>query len=107
MKRVLKFLGWYIAASFAAALAMLLFAFPDYPRTITGWLVFFLLALPVTLVGEATGNMLWRNRVALAVEEHSAGQSLSWLRIAYGFVVMLLLFVTVWGLAIYFEPSSK
>jgi hypothetical protein len=86
---------------------MLLSAFPDYPRTVTGWLVFFALALPVTLVGEAIGEGLWRNRVARAIEERSAGQSFSWLRIAYGVVAMSLLFAAVWGFAVYFGPANK
>ena len=86
---------------------MLIVAFPHHPRTLVGWAAFFLLALPVTLFGEAVGEGLWRNRVAQAVEQRAEGQSFSWLRIAYGFVAMLLLFAVVWGLALFFGVEGN
>ena len=86
---------------------MLIFAFPHYPKTLVGWAAFFLLALPVTLVGEVVGEGLWRNRVAQVVERRTEGKSFSWLRIAYGFVTMLALFAVVLGLALFFGVEGN
>ena len=107
MLRLLKFLGLYVALTFAASFGMLVFAFPHYPKTLVGWAAFFLLALPITLVGEAVEERLWRNRVAQAIERRTEGQSFSWLRIAYGFLIMLALFAVVWGLALFFNIEGN
>lgn len=106
MLRIFKFLGWYIALSVAATLGMLLFAFPDYPKTPSGWLWFFVLALPVTLVGELVGELISRNRVAQAIEEKSQGKSFSLLRVLYAFIAMLIVFGIVWGFALHFGAGK-
>jgi hypothetical protein len=79
---------------------MLLSVFPRYPSTLAGWVGLMALALPVTLVGEFVGSLFWRNRVAQVIEQRTAGSSLSWLRIGYGFVVILLVFSAAFGWAI-------
>ena len=101
MARLFRFLGWYLALTFAASLGLLILALPNHPKTLSGWLWFFLLALPVTLVGELIGEGIWRNPVAKAIEKESSNRQFSWLRIAYGFVAMLLIFGVVWGLALF------
>ncbi len=81
---------------------MLIVAFPSHPKSLLGWFAFFILALPVTLLGEVIGEGLWQNRLARRIEEKTAGQSFSWWRITYGFVAMLLVFAVAWKLAIWF-----
>ncbi|MEZ0233242.1 MAG: hypothetical protein ACAH12_10415 [Methylophilaceae bacterium] len=101
MARLLRFIAWYIALTFVAGLILLVFAFPKHPETLRGWLIFFSLTLPVTLLGELIGEGVWRNPAAKVIEEKSAGQEFSWLRIAYGFIAMLIVFGLFWGLAIF------
>ncbi|WP_092393230.1 hypothetical protein [Collimonas sp. OK412] len=106
MYRIIKFIGWYIALSVAAILGMLVLAFPDYPNTQSGWLWFFVLALPVTLVGDLIGEFTFRNRVAQAILEKSQGKAFSSLRILYGLIAMLILFGIVWTLAMHFGVNK-
>ncbi len=105
--RILRFLGWYCALTMIAAVGMLIFAFPSHPKSSTGWLWFFVLALPITLIGEAIGEGLWRNPLAKRIEQKTSTHSFSWLRIAYGFVVMLLVFAAAWCAALLFGAEGR
>lgn len=92
MKRLLIIAGIYLSMSAIAAVSVLIGAFPEHPTTLNGWVLLMLLALPLTIVGELVGEIIWRNRIARAVEENTPGQSLSGSRILYALVAMLLLF---------------
>ena len=105
MKRFFKIAGIYLLLSAFAAVGVLIGAFPKYPTTLNGWVLLLLLALPLTIVGELIGEVIWRNRIARAVEENTAGQSLSGLRIFYALVAMLLLFGLVFSVG-YFMQSE-
>ncbi|GEM_PF-4557860 len=91
-QRVLKFVGLYLAASIFAAAGMLFYAAPYHPKSLSGWTLFFLLALPITFAGEAIGEAVWRNRIAKKIESGTAGRPISGRRMGYVFVAMLLLF---------------
>lgn len=99
MPRTIQIVCWYIVLTVAASIGMLLSVFPHFPKMPMGWVWLFVFSLPVTIVGEFIGNSIWKNRVAKAIERRTSERSLSWLRICYGFVVMLLVF----GTAFYFS----
>src|SRR5450830_492134 len=89
-QRFLRFVAAYVALTVAASFGMLILAFPSHPKTSMDWVWLFALALPVTLAGELVGQFIFHNRIAKYIEKRSADRSLSWLRICYGFVAMLL-----------------
>ena len=97
MERLLTFVVLYLTLSTAAVLALLGGVFPNHPKTVTGWALLFVLALPLTLAGELVGEFLWRNRIAHAIAARSSGSSLSFLRLGYAFAVMFLFFVLALG----------
>jgi hypothetical protein len=92
LQRVLTFLGRYVAVSAVAALLLLLYLFPDHPNSLRGWLILFVVALPIILVGELIAKFFYKNPHARAVDAKTVGRSFSWLRISFMFVTMLLLF---------------
>lgn len=106
MRRILKFIGWYLFFSATAAFGMLIITFPNYPKSLGGWGWFFLLALPATFVGELIGEAAWRNPIAHGIEARTSKRSISWLRICYGFFVMLIFLGLAWGVSFYFGANK-
>ena len=90
LRRVLTFLGIYIAGSAIATFLLLLISFPDHPDSWRGWLVLFIVAVPVILVGEGVGYFLLKNPLARSVDARTAKRSFSWLRISFMLVTMLV-----------------
>lgn len=105
MARVLKIAGIYIGISAIAAVGVLVGVFPKHPTTLNGWLLLLAIALPLTIAGELVGEVIWRNRLARAVESHTAGQSLSGLRMTYALVAMLLLFGLMFAVGQFMEAQ--
>src|SRR5712692_6746101 len=72
MERLLTFVVLYLAVSTVAVLALVVGVFPYHPKTITGWALLFVLALPLTLAGAS-------RRVLLAQPHHAGNRgSLLW-----------------------------
>ena len=69
--------------------------------------MFFILALPFTVVGEVIGEGLWRNPLAKRVEEQTSESSFLWLRIIYGFFAMLLVFAAAWAVVLFFGVEGS
>jgi hypothetical protein len=89
MRAILRFLVGYLGLSLFLGLLWLASSFPDLPSSPKQWLWLFLLALPLQLAAELTGQILWNNRVARRVERQTQDKSLSLLRIGYGLACML------------------
>lgn len=90
--RPAHFAAGYLAVTGAAALILLWSGFPWHPRTTVGWIAFLLLAAPLVMAAEAAGGWLWGNRWARKIESDTTGQSLSFRRLAYALLIMLLIF---------------
>ena len=105
MTRLAKIMGLYIGLSVIAAMGVLIGVFPKHPTTLNGWLVLLVLALPLTIVGELVGEVIWRNRLAHAIESNTKGQSLSGLRMLYVLVAMLLVFGLVFVVGHFMEAQ--
>ena len=100
--RITRLLGWYCTFIAIAAAGMLVYSYPDYPKTLFGWALFLGLALPITLIGELIGNGLWTNHLLRRIDEGTGKGSSSFLRIVYGVFALLLVFAAAWGLALLF-----
>ena len=59
--RGVRFLGFYIALSLICAPILLLQLLPFYPRSALGWAILVVAAIPVTVLGELIGNLLFKN----------------------------------------------
>lgn len=98
---VARYLLAYLAVSAFLVGLLLLQLFPYRPETIAGWVLLFVLALPITLIGEAIGSWLFSNHLARTVDERTKAQSFSWFRIAYGLATYLIMIAIV-GVALVF-----
>jgi hypothetical protein len=90
MKNTFRFVLIYVAISAMLGALILLQSFPARPTTWVGWCLLLVLVLPVSLIGEFVGESLFRNPMNQAVERHTRGKSFSWLRIAAGVVLTLI-----------------
>jgi hypothetical protein len=87
VRPILRFAAIYVAASVLVAAVLLVTGYPASPITWVGWALLLVLGLPLVLVAELAGDMLFRNRLARAAE-----RSPRTLRFAYVFGAMLLIF---------------
>jgi hypothetical protein len=85
----------YLILSALLTAALLLGMFPKYPETLIDWMLLFLLAIPIVLVGELLGEFLFRNRLTKAVEHRTQATPFSWLRILYVLGVTITAIATV------------
>ena len=95
MKSVLRFAAAYVLLSAVLGGLALLQSFPAHPASWVGWLLLFALVVPVTIAAEFVGELIFRNPVSQAVEQHTKDKRFSWLRIFVGLAVMLLVFAVV------------
>ena len=94
MKRQYVELVWiYVVFGFVYGLLALLLLFPFHPITLTGWVIWFVAALPVTIAGEAIGSAVFNRKTGRAIDP--SVQRVSVGRIGYGVVAALLLLFVV------------
>lgn len=91
--RILKSAGVLGLLAVVAALALLVNVFPQHPTSVRGWLVFVALALPILVIGELIGNAIFENRFVRSIGKNSQSGRISWARVTYGVVALLLLAV--------------
>jgi hypothetical protein len=88
--RPLRFLLGYLVVALVAAGLLLLNLWPWHPTSWRTWLLFVVLALPITIVGEWFGETALNNRLSKSVDRATASRSFSWVRIAYLLALVLL-----------------
>ena len=104
MKRLIKFIGQYIAISLLAGALLLMYSFPEHPKTLRGWIALFGFALPVVVAGEYVGQLLLeRNPASRAIERRTKGKSFFWLRIGYFLLLLLVVCAVGVGLSRWFN----
>lgn len=104
-RKSVEFIWIYLVVCVLYGLFALLLFFPFHPITTTGWIVWFLAALPVSMAGEAVGAAVFNKKSGETINPDT--DHLSAGRIGYGVVVTLILLVvlfviaglldTVWG----------
>jgi putative copper export protein len=87
--RWLRVLGIYALLSGLLAGLMLLQAFPARPETPLGWILLFVLALPLALAGEWAGDKLLNNKLGRYVDDKAKEQRISIVRIIFALGVYL------------------
>lgn len=81
----LKFTAIYAVAAFFVGIGGLVVTYPYHPITILGWVVWFLLALPIYVTLESFAGRVFSKRVGYKIDEKR--ESLSIRRIVFGFVI--------------------
>jgi len=100
-KSLLRFLCLYLAINAIAATALLITLWPYRPQSSRGWILLFVIALPVTAIGEWLGESLLKNRMSLAVERATQRSDFSWIRITYVLAMALVVILLVTFIASY------
>jgi hypothetical protein len=90
MRTTIKFLGMYIGLSVFLVLMWAIFSYPNAPYTPSDWLWAFLLAIPLQLAFEFLSELVTKNKATRFVEQKTAEQSFSLVRILYGVVLFLV-----------------
>ncbi len=98
VKRVFQFLAAYVLASLVLGAVLVLQSYPSAPQSVVQWGVLFVLAIPLTLLGEAIGELLFRNSLTRAVDKATERKTFSWLRIGYMLVLALTVVALMWAL---------
>ena len=104
MQKFKQILWVYALASVAYGIFALLLLFPVHPISSTGWAIWFATALPIAVIGEAVGTVLFNNRTGLAIDDDP--DRISMTRIAYGIVVAIVLMVATLYMATEFDWMS-
>ena len=81
----LKFTVIYAFAAFAVGVGALVVAYPFHPITNLGWVVWFLLALPVYVTLESIASRLLSKRVGYKIDD--SREEISVRRVIFGFAI--------------------
>jgi hypothetical protein len=84
-----------------AAVALLIYCFPSYPKSLLGWILLFIFALPITVAGEWMGGLITENRLAQKIENETTSEPVSIVRMIYLLFALLLAFAIYFGCAHY------
>jgi hypothetical protein len=90
LKRVLRFAAIYLIVSVIAAVALLINTWPLHPHSIPHWALLFVIALPITLLGEWLSDRALHSSLSLAVEARTRNSRFSWLRVGYILALCIL-----------------
>jgi len=90
MRKLIRVVGTYVVFSLVVGLIGIAQSYPEHPSTPLAWIALFLFALPLWIAGEAFGHFLWNNRMARFVDDATSEKSFSLVRLACGFLAMLL-----------------
>jgi hypothetical protein len=102
MLRLLRFLGTYLIVAVAAAL-LLIEIWPHRPASLSGWILFLVVALPVIAVAEWLGDKLLDNPISNRIDQATRHQTLSRLGILLLLLPTLLLVAIAVFLGSYWE----
>ena len=91
LRSQLRFAWFYSVVSVFATIALLVDTWPHHPTSLRAWSFLFVIALPVTVLGEWLSEGLLSNPLSAAVDRRARGSRVSWTRIAYCLAVYVLL----------------
>lgn len=91
MQKAKQVLWVYTLASVMYGVFALLLLFPVHPISLIGWGIWFAVALPIAILGETIGSVLFNNRTGQVLDQDQDGVSMT--RIAYGVVVAIVIMV--------------
>ncbi len=89
MRRLPHLLIASVGLSVICAIGILIGIYPYRPNSVIGWIVLFLVGLPIVLVGEAVGDRLLENRFVAKMSR--------WARMTYAVILGCIL---IFGLVV-------
>lgn len=92
-RKAVEILWVYALASVMYGVFAVFLLFPMHPISPTGWGIWFAAAVPVTLIGESVGSVLFNNRTGQVLGPDTDGVSMT--RVAYGIVVAIVLMLAI------------
>ncbi len=95
MERIVRFTGGYLLLNVFTVGCLMLF-YGVRPTTATGWIILFVFALPLWLLGEWIGEKLTSKRVSKVIDDSE--RQVSILRMMYLLVVMIVCLAVLLGL---------
>lgn len=96
-RRISGLVGVTTVLTIIAAAGLLLVLYPWHPTTAWGWLLFVVLALPLAVAGEWIGDVALGNRIARQIGRSTPHGRISWARVGYGVVALLLTLAVISG----------
>lgn len=105
MRQLFRFAGVYLAVSTFAGIALLADTWPLYPRSSVEWILLFVIALPVTVLGEWLAEGLTSNPLSAKVERSRRRVGFSWARVGY-YLATYVLFGLCAAAIFYWARSS-
>ena len=91
LKSLLRYVMVYLIVSVCASIALLADTWPHHPTSLLAWSILFVVAIPVTVVGEWLAEGVLNNPVSAAVERRTRQTAFSWTRVVYYLAVYVLL----------------
>ena len=93
---MLRFFFGYVLVSLLLGAGLLITFFPEHPSSVAGWIGVFALAVPITLVGEFVGQLLFvRNPLSRAVDRRTRHKTFSWARVLFGLLLVVAVVATI------------
>ena len=91
LKSLLRFVIGYLTVSACAGIALLADTWPYHPTSLLAWSFLFVVAVPVTVIGEWLAEGVLNNPVSAIVERRTRQTTFSWTRVVYYLAVYVLL----------------
>ena len=86
MRKILRWFGGYLFASFLVVVLIMLMGF--IPKTTTGWITAFVFGLPSWVLGEWVGSKITNEKVSKALD--SSEKPVSSARLFYSLATLLM-----------------
>ena len=103
-RKTIELVSIYAVVSILYGLFALLLLFPFHPVTTIGWLVWFVIALPLAMAGEAIGSAAFNKKTGKAINPNTESVSVG--RIGFGVVVTLIFVVLILFVVALFDAAA-
>jgi hypothetical protein len=98
--KIIRILSSYLLINLFAV-GMLILITGIWPITATGWITLLLFGFPIWLIGEYIGSKFMNDKISKAIDPSE--KSISFFRMGYALVVMLIIIVFLAGASYYFK----
>ena len=103
-ENIMRVVIGYMAMSFIISLLALALLYPLHPVSVVGTMIWFFAALPICLVGEGVGSLIFGDKVGKFINKNTSKTSIG--RIGYGVLVMSVFLLISIVVANTFDSAS-
>ncbi len=98
--KVIRFIGIYLLVNIFAV-GFLILVTGIWPKTATGWVILATFGFPTWIFGEYLGEKIFSNKISESID--SKEKKISFFRMEYAFIIMILFLIFWAGLYHYFK----